>query len=262
MIINISNNMTKNQDLKFLTLSFMLHSAVFLFYLLYIYNDSPIVSVQEKMIVLELEHIIMPNVETPEPVIQPVKKIEPQKIEEEMVKQEPIKLPAEPIKPVELPKVEPIVPQKIVEPIKPTEIPKVKPIAPKKIAKKMPKIVRSVVMPAPMVTNTRAVKARSITTPPNAAAISKTDYAIIRNKVLSNLEYPNIAKRMSWQGITQIALKIDPNGKLVSAKIDRSSGKTLLDEAALLAAIGLKNSQLPRPQTTVTIILPVAFKLQ
>lgn len=262
MIINISNNTTKNQDLKFLTLSFMLHSAVFLFYLLYIHNDSPIVSVQEKTIVLELEHITMPNIETPKPAIQPVKKIEPQQTEEKIVKQEPIKPPVEPIKPVEFPKAEPIAPQKIVEPIKPTEIPKTEPIAPKKIAKKMPKIVRSVIMSTPIVTDTRAVKARSITTPPNAAAISKTDYAIIRNRVLSNLVYPNVAKRMSWQGIAQIALKIDPNGKLVSAKIDRSSGKTILDEAALRAAMELKNSLLPRPQTTVTIILPVSFKLK
>ncbi|NCB54927.1 MAG: energy transducer TonB, partial [Epsilonproteobacteria bacterium] len=68
--------------------------------------------------------------------------------------------------------------------------------------------------------------------------------------------------RMSWTGVVHVALVIDTDGKLVGATIHQSSGKSVLDDAALEAAFKLKSDLLPKPQRLSTVILPIAFKLK
>ena len=67
---------------------------------------------------------------------------------------------------------------------------------------------------------------------------------------------------MGWNGVVHVALVIDTNGRLESATIHQSSGRAVLDDAALEAALKLKGDQLPKPKSLSTVILPIAFKLK
>lgn len=49
-------------------------------------------------------------------------------------------------------------------------------------------------------------------------------------------DYPEIAKMQNAQGTAVILATIGPNGKVISAKIDQSTGNKMLDAAALSAA--------------------------
>lgn len=90
----------------------------------------------------------------------------------------------------------------------------------------------------------------------------QTNFSVIRDMALKNLVYPRMAKKMLWSGIVEIKLVVDTNGKLLEASIHRSSGKEILDNAALKAALSLKGKALPKPQARSTLILPIAFNLK
>lgn len=90
----------------------------------------------------------------------------------------------------------------------------------------------------------------------------QTNFSVIRDMALRNLVYPRMAKKMGWSGIVEIKLVVDTNGKLLEASVVKSSGKELLDNTALKAALALKDEVLPKPQTRSTLILPIAFNLR
>jgi TonB family protein len=93
-------------------------------------------------------------------------------------------------------------------------------------------------------------------------AFIKTNFAIIRDMVLNNLEYPNIARKMGWQGVVKIKLVIDANGKFTHYEIVQSSNRKRLDNAAIEAVETLLNRILPKPKIKTSIILPISFQLQ
>ncbi|MDY0122002.1 MAG: TonB family protein [Sulfurimonas sp.] len=90
----------------------------------------------------------------------------------------------------------------------------------------------------------------------------QTNFSVIRDMALKNLSYPRMAKKMGWSGVVEIKLIVDTNGKLLEAVVLKSSGKEVLDNAALKAALSLKDKVLPKPQTRSTLILPIAFNLR
>jgi len=220
-----------NPELSGLFISFVLHSAVIGFYLLFLYQK-PLEIIQGKTVVLEISNIERlapkPVVPTPPEPVQEVKKIEP-------------------LKPIE--KVKPLP----------------KPIVKKEVVNPEPIREEVVTSPAPV----QAVEANiahevSPVSPTSTSAepYEKTDFEIIRDKVLARLIYPSVARRMGWNGVVHVALLIDTDGRLVSATLHQSSGRSMLDDAALQAALKLKGEQLPKPKSLSTVILPIAFKLK
>lgn len=69
-------------------------------------------------------------------------------------------------------------------------------------------------------------------TPPSAEAAAR-----VRARVLTDLarhfHYPAIARTRGWQGRVVLAFQIDPSGQLQAARVARTSGFAVLDEAAL-----------------------------
>lgn len=90
----------------------------------------------------------------------------------------------------------------------------------------------------------------------------KTNFEIIRDMVLSNLNYPRIAKRMGFEGVVEILLVIDTSGKLLEVVLQNSSGHEILDKSALQAANSLADQVLPNPKNISKISLPVYFALR
>jgi protein TonB len=220
-----------HNEAKGLLFSLILHSAVIGFYLLFLYQK-PLEIIQSKTVVLEISNIERvapkPIEPTPPAPVQEVKKVEPVK-------------PIEKVKP--LPK--PIVKKEVVNP---ERVHEEVVIPPTPVEAVQPNLIHEA---APMTP-----------TSTSAEPYERTDFEIIRDKVLSRLIYPSTARRMGWNGVVQVALVIDINGRLVSATIHESSGRGMLDDVALEAALKLKGDQLPKPKSLSTVILPIAFKLR
>ena len=219
----------KTYEGRSLGFSILLHVSVIGFYLLFL-HQKPFEIIPSKTVVLEISNIerMAPKPPTPPTPVQEVKKVEPVK-------------PIEKVKP--LPK--PIVKKEVInpEPIREEVVATSEPVQ-----AVQPNIVHETAPVTPTSTNVEPYE--------------RTDFEIIRDKVLARLIFPNVARRMGWNGVVHVALVIDTDGRLVSATIHQSSGRSMLDDAALEAALKLKSEQLPKPKSLSTVVLPIAFKLK
>lgn len=227
---------SKKNEAKSLLTSFLIHGAVIGGYFLLIHQHSLEIMQSSKMVVMEIA-----TFERPPAPIPPVVQSSPEPIQE--VKQEPLK-PIE-HKHKERRKHKP----RVEEPINPMPIQEE--LTPAQVQSTSSQSVAA--EPTPVVTPTQSVPSEPYV---------RTDFEIIRDKVLSYLIYPSIAKRMNWNGVVHVALEIDTSGFLTKASIHQSSGRDILDAAALEAANKLTNQQLPKPKSSSTVILPIAFKMR
>ena len=164
---------TKNEAKGFL-FSVLAHTVLIGGYFIFLHSQSLTVMSSSKMIVMEMA--------TLERSIAP-KNVPPASLHPEEVKIEPIK-PIEKPKPViKKESVKPLPKQEVIEPIETTHEPIPSLLTPLESA---PTRVQESVQAEPFV---------------------KTDFEIIRDKVLSHLVYPSIAKRMNWNGVVHVALK-------------------------------------------------------
>jgi protein TonB len=81
--------------------------------------------------------------------------------------------------------------------------------------------------------------------------------------IAKQLKYPAIARRKGWQGIVQLELHIEPDGRISRLRIDRTSGYPVLDNAAAKA---LQFASLPQARQwlggqAVDLIIPVEYRL-
>jgi len=78
------------------------------------------------------------------------------------------------------------------------------------------------------------------------------------------LAYPRLAQREEWEGTVVLRAQILPNGRVGSVTVQKSSGHSLLDDAAITAAKTW--SFVPATQggqpVAGTVTFPVQFKLQ
>lgn len=77
--------------------------------------------------------------------------------------------------------------------------------------------------------------------------------------------YPRLARMRSWQGTTQLKLRIGSDGKLHDLSVARSSGFEVLDAAA----VHMVQDSLPLPEPPdvlrdreLTLTVPIVFKLE
>jgi protein TonB len=257
MVDNIKINTQKG-----LFFSFLLHSAVVFFYLFFIYTKTsspklleqkmltmeiidiaPIAQIPTKPIQKQPQPVVLQKVVEPKKIVESKPIIEEPQIQHRVVQEEPKPILAPPVKYIEVQKEE-------IKPVK-LSLPSPQLIATQEVVKIEPKQEKVIVQDVPPKIATK-----------NEDKLSKTDFEIIRDKISSSLVYPNIARRMGWQGVVQIELTINENGRLINAKVHQSSGKPILDKSALDASLQLQSEQLPKPKTTTTLILPVAFNLK
>ena len=78
------------------------------------------------------------------------------------------------------------------------------------------------------------------------------------------LEYPRLAKREEWEGTVVLRAQVLPSGRVGNVSVQKSSGHSVLDDAALTAAKTW--SFVPATQggqpVAGTVTFPVQFKLQ
>ena len=207
------------------------------------------------------------------------------KVEPLMIEIQPEKPPA-PIAEKE-PEAEPAPPEpvkKIIEP-KPLIKPIIKPVT-KTV--ETPSPVQEVVTPQPEVTNPQpnviavaptenTIPAQTVSpavaepTKPVERSPAEVDNALgeygglLGRAIAKHKQYPKIAQMRGWQGEVKLDLKLDGNGKVLSATVSESSGYEALDKQAL--EMVRKASPFPMPpealrNRTFNINVPVSFKLE
>jgi len=92
-------------------------------------------------------------------------------------------------------------------------------------------------------------------------AYRQTNFAAIRDSILANLQYPNLARRRGWSGQVEVAFTITPDGHVTDLKIKTSSGFPHLDDQAM-TAIERSTPFSPPPYTAANLVMPITFRLK
>ncbi len=229
-------------------------------------KDDPVkIADKEKMVAVDLTctHLLkeVPSKTKPEPVVKkeekPKKQEKPKEILKPETKEKTVKKEIKKHKPIIEKKTE----KKILKKEQPKTVQKKEKIIKKEIKKEIEEKKNDDIKKKPEKEVNKNIKNTIQDKKVQKQSFIKTNFAVIRDMVLSNLKYPSIAKRMGWSGSVKLKLVVDTSGKIIHYSIAGSSNKKQLDNAALEAVKTILRETLPKPKTKTTIILPVLFKL-
>jgi len=85
-------------------------------------------------------------------------------------------------------------------------------------------------------------------------------FAYIRNKILSNVSYPDPARRKGWQGKVLLSFVITADGSVRALKVIKSSGFILLDKNAIETV--RDTAPFPRPPDEAQLVIPITYHLE
>lgn len=107
----------------------------------------------------------------------------------------------------------------------------------------------------------------SRTAPP--APIASTASQDWKTRVLAHLDnkkrYPRAAERLRQEGVVYVAFSMDRSGRVLSSRIERGSGRALLDREALAILQRAQPLPLPPPEIageTIELVTPIEFFLK
>ncbi|MGJ0490991.1 energy transducer TonB [Methylobacter sp.] len=177
----------------------------------------------------------------------------PPKVQITLVKPQPKPIAPPPPPP---PKAKPKPPQKKVVPLKPQK-PKVK-----------PKPVEEIVEPTPQPTitdNSAPVSSAPVTAPPAPPVEEKVTQPHAGADYLNNPapEYPEIAMDRGWEGRVLMKVHVKPDGKPDNISVIKSSGKKVLDDAAVSTVKKWSFVPAKRGDTPIAgwVTVPITFNL-
>lgn len=82
----------------------------------------------------------------------------------------------------------------------------------------------------------------------------------IREIVSKYKKYPNIARKMGYEGVCIVSFKLEPSGTVKEIRVVKSSGYQSLDKSTV-ETIEEAATEMPKPQKTIEILLPIEYKL-
>lgn len=83
----------------------------------------------------------------------------------------------------------------------------------------------------------------------------------LQRQFAHHFNYPLLARRRGWQGEVLLAFRLEADGRITDARVDRSSGYSLLDRAALTSLGKIERIEMGA-STGFTLQLPVIYRLQ
>lgn len=204
------------------------------------HDDEPITEAKPLTMAVSMVSIAKPKpAEPPKPVAAPPKPITPP--EKKPVPKKPV------IKPVEKKP-----PQKLQQP---SDIPTFEPFKPE---------------PAPSVQQTTSSSSATTSTSQATSSAPTKSESFTEANYRANYahnpkpEYPAIAKSRGWQGKVLLRVQVSAQGTSQSVAIEQSSGREILDEAAMEAVKQWKFVPARRGDTSVasSVIVPIVFTLR
>jgi protein TonB len=105
-----------------------------------------------------------------------------------------------------------------------------------------------------------AVSERNAETAALTAEYVKRNYNYIQRRIRDRLAYPPPARRAGIQGVTEASFTIHEDGSISAVTVRKSSGHTVLDDAAIAAIFA--SAPFPRPPAPARIAIPISFRLR
>ena len=97
------------------------------------------------------------------------------------------------------------------------------------------------------------------------SAVAERVRSDIAAALARHFRYPRLARRQGWEGRVVLVFRVHPDGRISDVRVRESSGRAILDEAAVHALEqvdilqGVRDGQI---ETTVSLTLPVTYRLQ
>jgi len=85
------------------------------------------------------------------------------------------------------------------------------------------------------------------------------NFSYIREKILRNINYPDAARRMGWQGKVLLSFIITADGSVREFKIIKSSGFAMLDKSAVETV--KDTAPFPQPPVEAQLVIPIVYHL-
>lgn len=147
------------------------------------------------------------------------------------------------------PKVEPEKPKVVQKAVKTPQVPVVQNVVPDAVASDNVVAVQEGPPPAPAAPVEEKVTA------------ARADASYLNNPPP---EYPAIALRQGWSGTVQLRVLVQPNGSPSTITLEKSSGKKVLDDAALVAVQKWKFAPAKRGDTPIEgwVSFPIEFNIE
>jgi len=148
-----------------------------------------------------------------------------------------------------------------------------KPVAANPLTQKKPraKVVHTAARTEPLSTTEQTEPPRQAsdnTTTLPAAATTHDDATLqqhlkvtLQQALADHFRYPLLARRRGWQGEVVLSFRLEADGRILDARIARSSGYGVLDHAALAALGKVKRIGHGMPRS-LTLQLPVIYRLE
>jgi len=128
--------------------------------------------------------------------------------------------------------------------------------------------------PMPTTTNTRALadtstqqeskhqdSATTTSTDKGDNALQERLKITLQQALAEHFSYPLLARRRGWQGEVVLSFRLEADGRILDARIARSSGYGVLDHAALSALSKVKRLEQGLSRS-LTLQLPVIYRLE
>ncbi len=89
--------------------------------------------------------------------------------------------------------------------------------------------------------------------------------ADVAAELAKHFRYPRLARSRGWEGQVVLTFRVQPDGRLTDIRVEKSSGRAILDEAALQALRSVE--RIPgvaerATGSTISLTLPVTYRLQ
>ncbi len=88
----------------------------------------------------------------------------------------------------------------------------------------------------------------------------RSHFAFIRDRILRNLSYPLIARKMGVSGRVTVSFVILEDGNVEQVMIVDSSGSTVLDRNAMDTI--RRTAPFPKPPITAELVMPIVYRLE
>jgi protein TonB len=85
-------------------------------------------------------------------------------------------------------------------------------------------------------------------------------FAYIKDLINKNITYPNMAKKLGWQGRVLVCFVVKENGKVDELRIEKSSGYEVLDRNVIETI--QKVQPFPKPPVCAELTIPVSYALK
>lgn len=92
------------------------------------------------------------------------------------------------------------------------------------------------------------------------AAYLREHFVYIRDLIMKNLKYPEVARKLGWKGAVTVSFVVLESGTVHNIRVVKSSGHDILDKAVVKTVH--ETQPFPKPPVKAELTIPIVFRLE